>query len=207
MHKHYLCNLTVAEVNCQGVIILIVTSIIVTVALRDDIVKCCQAIDLRGKGTSGRGTGPSPGGKTGVLPVTTIVGGKWVPARFKYCRILVQITHTLLAVSQLLHPLWGEQLAAAAKVARPAAATTLVTINLVKCIVERRGILLENEHRGAGSQRSWCSPQSIDRRMSWEWRTLQFQRAYIPLSSPKQDLDNRFDQFGLSGWILFESSL
>ena len=76
-----LSNFTVAEVNCQGVVGLIVTSIIVTVALRDYIIKCSQAVDLRVEGTGGGGTSPSPGGETGVLPVTAIVTGKFQPGK------------------------------------------------------------------------------------------------------------------------------
>ena len=76
-----LSNFTIAEVNRQGVIILIVASIIVPVALSDDIIKCRQAIGLRFKWTSSRCSGLSPSDKARVLPIVTIANSKVNPGK------------------------------------------------------------------------------------------------------------------------------
>ena len=132
-----LSNFTVAEVNCQGVVGLIVTSIIVTVALRDDIIKCSQAIDLRVEGTGGSGI---PRWRNRGF--SSCRNSYWqIPAwketiNSKQGRIREMVAYTLPLDSQSLHPLREEQLAAVATVARPAITIT-EAINLVNCMVKR----------------------------------------------------------------------
>ena len=151
-HKHYLSNFTVAEVNCQGVIELIVTSISETVALIDDIVKCRQAIGLGCEWASSGGTRRSIGSETGGFPVFTIVHGKVKPGKkqsTQKSRIWEKVAYMMSSVSHSIwHPLWEEQLAAVATVAKPAIATTLETMNLdmVNCMFRHCSILSRAEH-------------------------------------------------------------
>ena len=166
---------------------LIVASIVVTVALRDDIVECRQAIGLRSEWTSSRGSSPPPGGETGVLPVSAIVHGKVKPGKKQSTQqscIWEKIAYTLLSDSQLLHPLWEEQLAAVATLARLVTTTTLETINLVNCMVKDSGIPSQISEHSMLRSGLRDSPQSmkdsVENREPINWR------VYKTFEVPKQ---------------------